>query len=117
MAVLTKIDATTNFNANGFVNLDIGGWDYCVVHLVSPTGSISFNTSNDGGESTGAIDESPRTALNFQPVQFTNTANGAGVTSSSGNGVYKLNVAGKYLQLIGSAVTATKILVTLQKIC
>jgi len=111
------IDKSADFNADGFVNLDVSGWDYVVWHLVTPTGEVNFNTSNDGGAVTGSTQSNAVTAINFQPVLAINTATGVGATSSSGNGLFKVNVAGRYIQLIGSSVTVSKLLFTLSKIC
>jgi hypothetical protein len=114
MALLQLIDSTNDYNANGSVNLDIGGWDYVVVQIVSPTGTTLFKTSNDSGSVLGVTEGNALTATNFLTCLATNLANDARVSSVSADGLFKINVAGRFLQIIGS--TVGKLLVTLQKI-
>lgn len=114
----TTFDASANFQAGGtsLQNIDLSGWDYCVVQLVGPSGSINFLSSNDDGSITGSVQGGPLTATNFTAVQGTNLATGAAATSGAVAGLWKFNVIGRFLQLSGTSVTATKILVFLTKI-
>lgn len=114
----TVFDASANFKSGGssLINIDLSGWDYCVVQLVGPSGTINFLSSNDDGSVTGSVQGGPLAALNFTAVQGTNLATGAASTSGAAGGLWKFNVIGRFLQLSGSSVTATKILVYLSKI-
>lgn len=109
-------DVTTKFNANGFINLDIGEWDYCIVEVITPTGVIAFNASLDGGSVQGVTNGNATSAINFFSVQATNLTTGAAATTTAASGIFKLPVIGKYLQLSGPTFTATKILVYTAKI-
>lgn len=114
----TVFDASANFQAGGtgLQNIDLSGWDYCVVQLVGPSGTINFLSSNDDGSVTGQIQGGPLTAINFTAVQGTNLATGAAATSGGVAGLWKFSGIGRFLQLSGSGITATKILVYLSKI-
>lgn len=110
------LDVTDLFNLNsGWVG-DIGEWDYVTLQLVNPSGAVSFNTSNDSGAIQGVSDGSAASATNFTSVQGTNLASGSAVTSLNASGEVKFTVAGRYLQLTGTTVTADKVLLKLSKI-
>lgn len=112
----TTLDLTTEFNANSKVNIDTNGWDYASVQAITPSGAINFNGTNDANPITGVSDGNARTAINWQPIQGVNTATGTGATSTSGNGIYKFSTASRFLQLIGSSVTVTRLIVVLSQI-
>jgi len=112
----STFDVAASFNIGSLINLDLSGWDYCVVQLVGPTGTINFLTSNDDGSVTGSVQGGPLSALNFTAVQGTNLATGVAATSGGVAGLWKFGVIGRFLQLSGTSVTATKILVYLSKI-
>lgn len=114
----TVFDASANFQAGGtsLQNIDLSGWDYCVVQLVSPSAAINFLSSNDDGSVTGSVQGGPLTAVNFTAVQGTNLSTGVAATSGAASGLWKFNVVGRFLQLSGTSVTATKVLVYLAKI-
>lgn len=115
--ITNTIDITTAYAAaaNGYVQ-DLGGWDYCVVQLVSPSASTAFAATNDGGGVTGESDGSAETATNFTAVTGTNLATGTGVTSLAVSGMVKFNVIGRYLKIGATGVTATKVILSLSKI-
>ena len=112
--ISTFLDMTTEFNANGKVNIDLDGWDYAIANVITPAAAVSFNTTNDANTQRGVSDGNAYTAINWQPVQLTNIATGSGATSTSTTGNFKLNVGARFLQLTGT--TASKILITLNKI-
>lgn len=107
----TTIDATTAFNSTGKYNIDLSGWEYAVVGILTPATDITFNGTNNGNAKTGASDGNAHSAINWQPLQLTNVATGTGVTSTSGDGNFKLNVGTKYLQLSGT--TAASVIIQL----
>ena len=108
------LDFTTQFNTNGFVNIDLSGWDYAVVGVTTPAAVVFFNDTNDANAKTGVSDGNAYTAINWQPVSLTNIATGTGVVTSAGTGNFKLNVGAKFLQITGT--TAGKIIVQLSQI-
>jgi hypothetical protein len=110
MAITNTYDYTTQFNANSGVVIDMGGWDNVTVQLVSPSGAVSFNTTNDAGAITGISDGGAASATNYTAIQGINLATGSGVTSLNATGSVRFNNVGKYLQLTGSSVTATKVI-------
>lgn len=109
-------DVTSRFNPTGIVNLDIGEWDFVVVQLVSPTGTVTFNGSNDGGGIQGETAGNATSAINFTAVQAINLNTGTAATTAAASGMFKLTVIGKYLQLSSPGQTATKIIVYTSKI-
>jgi hypothetical protein len=109
-------DVTSDFNNNGKVNFDTNGWDYLNVQIQTPSGSINFNGTNDANAITGVSDGNARTAINWQPAQGINTATGTGVSSTSGNGIFKFSTASRFLQFIGAAVTVNKMIIVLSQI-
>lgn len=110
MAITNTYDYTNKFNADSGVVIDMGGWDNVTIQLVSPSGAVSFNTSNDAGAITGVSDGGSASAANFTAIQGTNLATGSGVTSLNATGSIRFNNVGKFLQLTGSSVTATKVI-------
>lgn len=116
MAVSQILDVTADFNSTNDVKLDIGGWDYAIVQVVNPSGTVDFKTSNDANAIEGASDGSGVSAINFTAVNGVNLATGSGVTSLAASGLVRFGYIGKFLQISGSTVTADKILVRLFKI-
>lgn len=117
MAVSQRLDISTDINNNSIVNLDVGGWDYAQVQLVSPTGTFSFLTSLDSGDITGVSDGSAISATNFVAVSGTNMADGTAVTSLAGSGIVKFSNLGQFLRISGAAAAqVTKAIVRLYKI-
>jgi len=110
------VDATEVFNADSAYVQDLSGWDYAVVQIVSPSSAVSFKTTNDSGYDTGVLPPSPVVPENWLAVQGVDLATGTAATSTNASSTYKFNVIGKYLQLIGTTVTATKVIISLNKI-
>ncbi len=110
------LDLSNEFNATSNVILDIGEWDYIIVQLVNPSGTVSFLTSNDGNAIQSVSDGSAASAINFVAIQGTNLATGSAITSIAAAGIIKFTVMGKYFQLLGTSITADKVLVKLSKI-
>ena len=116
MSVQIVLDLTEDFNANSNVKIDTGGFDYAVVQIVSPSNSVIFKHSNDSGAIQSVSDGNATSATNFVEVQGVNLADGSGVTSLAVSGLVRFQSYGRYLQLSGTAATATKVLVRLYKI-
>src|ERR1022692_3892022 len=109
------LDVTTAFNANGNANIDLAGWDYCVVNIITPLAAVFFNGTNDSNAKTGISDGSAYTAITWQPEALTNLATGLTATSTAGTGLFKLTVGARFLQLV-SSTTASKVLIDLSTI-
>jgi hypothetical protein len=116
MSVQIVLDLTEDFNADADVKIDTGGFDYAVVQIVSPTGAIAFQTTNDSGAVQSVSDGSAISATNFSSVQGLVLASQTYASSTIASAIVKFEGIGRYLQLSGSGVTATKLLVRLYKI-
>ena len=110
------IDATADFNTNSFYNVDVSGWDYVVLQLVTPTGTVTFNTTNDGGVITGSADGNARSAKNWNLCLGTNVATGATASTVAASSMFRFSYIGKYFQITGTAITATLVIISLNKI-
>jgi|GEM_PF-4889420 len=118
MAVSTVLDISDDFNADSLAQIDISGWDWIIVQIIgSPSGAIAFKHSNDPNSTTGATIGNALTATNFVAVQLTDLSSGTGVTTTSGAGLFRGGVIGRFFSLSGTSITGvTKILVHLSKI-
>lgn len=116
MAAQRIIDVTADIIADGRATLDVGGWDYAEVQLVSPTATATFQTTADGGGITGVSDGSAASATNFIDVQGTNVNSGSAVTTLAASGIVKFTNLAQYLRIIGPGLSVTKALVRLYKI-
>lgn len=119
MALSTILDLTTDFATDSLTQFDVSGWDWVVVQVVgSPSGAIAFKHSNDSGAVDGAVTGNALTAINFVALQMTDLSSGTGVTTTSGAGLFRAGVVGRFISLSGTSITGvTKILVHLSKIC
>lgn len=117
MAVSQIIDFTTQYNASGdsTLQINIDSWDFVVVQIVNPSGTLSFKNTNDSGAITGSTDGNYITATNWVAVTGTNLATGTGITSLATGGLVKFDGIGGFLQLTGTSVTVDKILVRFYK--
>lgn len=116
MAIQQTLDVTAQINATGRSISDIGGYDYAVVQLVSPTSTATFATTNDSGDITGVSDGSAASATNFIDTQGTNLNSGTAVTTLAASGEVKFTGVGRYLRIMGPGLTVTKALIRLFKI-
>ncbi len=102
MSVEKVLDITSKLNSNDIFTQDIGGWDYAVLQLITPTGTFSFLSSNDSGAITGVSDGSHVSATNFTAVAGTKLSDGTLITSSGASGMVKFSGIGQYLQITGA---------------
>lgn len=116
MALQQILDVTTTLNSSALneVKLDVGGYDYAIVQVVTPAGTLSFTTTNDGGAVQGASDGNATSSINYVAVQGTNLASGAAVSSLAASGLVRFGYIGQYLRLSGT--TVSKCIVRLFKI-
>lgn len=115
MGLNKMLDLTIPYTNNGFVNIDVGMWDNVEVQIVGPTGTVSFNASNDSGAITGITDGNATSAKNFTAIQGTNLATGTAVTTTAAAGTFKFPVTARYLQLTGGG-PLTELLIMLYKV-
>jgi hypothetical protein len=109
------MDLTTEFNRDNGWTADMSGWDYLVVTLVGPSGTISLLGTNDGGGINGVSEGNSLAALNFTAVQGVKCSDGSAVTVAAA-GQTKIQNQGRYLKIGGASAAATKFLVELFKI-
>lgn len=111
-----NVDYTVEFNANGKINLDISGWDVVDMHIITPTGTITFNGTNDAGAIQGVTDGNPVTATNWGTVQGVNQSSGSAATTTGSSGIFKFTFPSRFLQFTGAGVTVAKIIGYFSKI-
>lgn len=117
MAVSQSIDITADLNDNDLWQGDIGGYDYAVVQLVSPTGTFTFNTTDNAGAVHGVSDGSAISATSWIACQGTNLNSGSGVSTLATSGLVRFQGIGQFLQVSGAAAAqVTKAFVRLYKI-
>jgi hypothetical protein len=112
-------DYTVDFNKDAKVQFDTSGWDYAIFQIVSPTGSITFKSTNDAGAVQGVTDGNATLATNFVTTYAIDlsSSTGALAASTSVSGIYKYQSVGRFIQLAGAnGTTVTKLLVQLSKI-
>lgn len=112
------IDLTADFADGSSAVIDASNWDYIIVQLVTPSGTINFTASNDSGDVQAISDGNSLTSTNFTAVQATNLATGTAVASSAASGLFKFNVVGRYIKVAGNggSETIAKLLVFYSKI-
>ncbi len=117
MAVSQFVDFTNDFKVGaGVLNIDVTGWDWVTVQIVSPSSAVTFKTTNDDGSVSGSVSGNAKAALNFSNCQGTDLSSGSAVTSLAATGSVRFATIGRFLQLTSSAATATKVLVYYSKI-
>jgi hypothetical protein len=114
MALSQIIDLTSTFSATG-AKVDISGWDVCVVQLVTPGGTVTFNTSNDAGAVEGETDGDASTSTNYTVCSGINLATGAAATTLAITGLIKFTNIGRFLQLAATDLTPEKVILYLSK--
>lgn len=116
MAIQTVLDITADINADGRATLDVGGWDYSVVELVTPTSTATFSSTSDAGDITGVSDGNATSATNFVTTQGTDLSSGSAVSTLAATGQVKFTGGGRFLRIMGPGLSVTKGLVRLFKI-
>lgn len=116
--ISTVVDFSQDFADGSKAVIDASNWDWVVVQVVNPSGTINFLASNDSGAITGVSDGNSISATNFTAAQATNIATGTAVTSTAAAGLFRFAVVGRYIQISGNGGTETvdKLLVYLTKI-
>jgi len=98
------------------ITIDVSGYDYVVAQFVTPSGTISITSTNDSGDVIGVTDGNANLAANFTTVYASKLSTNTAVTAVDAAGLYKINVAGRYLKFSGASAAATKVIIMLAKI-
>ena len=97
--------------------VEVGNWDYAVIQVVGATGTMSISATNDGGAIQGTSLGSWKTSANYTAIQATKLADGTSVSALVADGLYRIGVVGRYLQIgDGTTAAATKCIIMLSKI-
>lgn len=115
MALQQPIDATLQFNQNGYFVIDCGGFDYIEAQVVNPSENVKFYTTNDSGDIQGVSDGNYKSATNFISVLGTNVATGTTIDMTNATSLIKFNNIGRFLRL-ESSDTLEKLILRLYKI-
>lgn len=110
------LDLSLKLNANNFAIVELSNWDYCVIQVVSPSGTINLTATNDSGAIQGETDGSYKLSTSYTTVQATKLSDGTAVTALATSGQYRVGVVGRYLKIGGVGASAAKLLVMLSKI-
>lgn len=111
------IDYTAQFNVDKKIQLDVSGWDYVLAQFVTPSGTVTFKTTLDGGAVEGVGQGDAKSATNWLNAQGLNTATNTSAVSTTTSTIFKFNVVGKFLQFESVGQTVAKLLVYYSKIC
>lgn len=115
MGLAKDLDFTALFTANsGVLQIDVSGWDYFIVQMITPGGATTFKATNDGGAVSGLTQGNQISATNWYAVQGVDLGTGTAATTTSSTSMYKFTGVGRYFQLSGS--TAAKITIYFYKI-
>lgn len=117
MSVQRILDVTADINGDGRCQLDVGGFDYCIVQLVSPTATATFSTTNDSGDIIAVSSGNATAATNWIAVQGTNLNAGTAITTIATSGIVRFSYMGQFFKIEGPGLTVTKAIVRLYKIC
>lgn len=112
------VDFSNEFAAgSGNLNIDVTGWDWVTVQIVSPSSAVGFKTTNDDGSVSGAVSGNAKAATNWVACQGIDLSSGSGVTTTATSTInVRFPVIGRFLQLSSSGATATKVLIYYSKI-
>lgn len=96
------LDITSLFQAGAAQTYvgDFSGWDVATVQIVSPSGTMSFNTTNDNGSTIGVLPPTPVVPANWTAVQGVNVGTGTSVTSVAATAMVKFVNFGKFFQIV-----------------
>jgi hypothetical protein len=110
------LDLSLELNKNNFAIVELSNWDYCVIQVVNPSGTINLTATNDSGAVQGQTDGNYKLSTNYTTIQATKLSDGTDVTALATAGQYRVDVVGRYLKIGGASAAATKLLIMLAKI-
>ncbi|MCE9537876.1 MAG: hypothetical protein K8R85_01480 [Bacteroidetes bacterium] len=106
MALSQLLDLTEKFNVGSSVVLDVEGYDYAIVQIKTPSATIDFSTTNNGGNPDKAAN-----AVDFVSFMGTNLTTQTGVVTLATSGIVRTERGGKYLKLSAAAATTVALLI------
>ena len=106
MALSQLLDRTAEFNATQSVVLDVEGYDYVIVQLKTPSATVDFSSTNNGGSP-----DSSENATDFVSYMGTNLTTQTGVITLATSGLVRFERGGKYLKLSAAAATTVALLI------
>lgn len=112
------LDLKDQFNAEGYVEFEISNYDYAVFQVTGLGSAFNVYSTIDSGAITGISDGSIITSTNYMNISVLNLADYKYISQVGDDGIYRIDVAGRYIRL-GQPFdtnTATKLLVMLAKI-
>ncbi len=105
MAIGRSLDLTREYKQNVYnIYLDLSGWDRTTLQVVTPASPVFIYGTNDPNALLGVRDGNAMLATNHTPLQATNLATGAAVSTMAANGLYKVDVNAQFLKLQGADV-------------
>jgi len=111
------IDITKAFNESNTPTFEVGGWDFIQVQFVSPTGTVTFQGTDDAGAVQGETDGNATLATNFVTVGAYNIQTEVIATTANASSIFRFNYPTKFLRFSKTSVTATKVFLMYRKIC
>ena len=110
------LDKSIELNASNATIIELSNWDYCVIQVVNPSGTINLTATNDSGSVQAVTDGNYKLSTNYTTVQATKLSDGTAVTALAAAGLYRVGVVGRYLKIGGASAAADKLLIMLTKI-
>lgn len=109
------LDLTDEITLNGYCVFETSNYDYAVIQLVNPGGTINFYSTIDSGAIQGVSDGNAESSTNYFQIPGTDLATGNDTNGLGTDGMVKFGVVGRYIKLQGS-ISPNKLLVMLTKI-
>jgi hypothetical protein len=118
MGLGKSLDVTDQYKQNVYnIYFDLSGWDRTAIQVVGPIAAPVFiYGTNDPNALQGVRDGNAQLAINHTPIQATNLATGAAVTSMSAAGLYKVDVNAQFLKLSGGGADVYRMIAFHSKI-
>lgn len=106
MALSQLLVLTEEFNKSASVVLDVEGYDYAIVQLKTPSATVDFSSTNNGGSPDNSAN-----ATDFVSFMGTNLTTQTGVVTLATSGLVRFERGGKYLKLSAAAATTVALLI------
>jgi hypothetical protein len=102
--VAQYLDLTDEF-ANSFngsrysVTFEASNYSYALVQFIGVNSEVTFSSTIDSGSIQSVTDGNILTSDNYQLVSATNLLNNTLVSVTPDNGIYRLDIVGRYIKL------------------
>ena len=107
------LDLTAEIIANGFAEFETSNYDYAVIQIVDNGGDVFVKSTLDSGAIQGVTEGNISTSDNYVTIGCIRLSDNSYITPIDGNGLFRLNVVGRYIKIEGEV---SKLLVMLTKI-